>query len=100
MFTGDLIKLYREAHNRLFDVVNLRSSVLRRLDMMAAPAMSITLATNMIYEFDTDMARGLLAEIDELTPRIEMGMMEVNGYADKIGSPRVRWQSLPGDWGM
>ena len=99
MATGDLRKYYREAWNRLFEVVKLRNQRLRRLDMMAAPAMSVTLATSMIFEFDTDLARQLFAEIDELTPRINAGMQEVNGYAEKTGAPTVRWQSMPGDWG-
>ena len=100
MFTVDFRKPYRDAWNRLFEVVKLRNQRLRHLDMMAAPAMSMTLATGMIYEFDTDVARELVNEIDELTPRIEKGMHEVNEYADKVGSPHIRWQSLPANWGV
>ena len=99
MVTGDFRKPYREAWNRLFEVVKLRNQRLRRLDMMAAPAMSLTMATSMIFEFDTNLARQLLAEIDELTPRINAGIEEVNGYAAKTGAPTVQWQSMPGDWG-
>ena len=99
MATGDLRKQYRDAWDKLFEVVKLRSQHLRRLDKMVAPAMSVTMATSMIFEFDTDLARQLLAEIDELTPRINAGMAEVNGYAAKTGTPTVRWQSMPGDWG-
>jgi len=99
MVTGDFRKLYRDAWNRLFEVVKLRNQRLRRLDTMAAPAMSVTMATTMIFEFDTDLARQLLVEIDELTPRINAGMEEVNGYAAKTGAPTVQWRSMPGDWG-
>ena len=82
MFTGDLRRLYREAWNRLFSVVKMRNNLLRRLDMMAAPAMSMTLATGMIYDFDTDTARELVYQIEELTPHINAGMQELNEYAE------------------
>ena len=93
MTTGDLRKLYREAWNRLFEVVKLRNKLLRRLDVMATPAISITLATGMLIEFDTDQARALLAEIDRLTPRLKAGVEEVNQYAGRTGSPVVKWQA-------
>ena len=99
MVASDFRKQYRDAWTRLFEVVTLRNQRLRQLDMMAAPAMSVTIASSMIFAFDTDLARRLLAEIDELTPRIDDGMREVNGYAEKAGAPTVRWQSMPGDWG-
>ncbi len=99
MVTGDLRKLYRDAWNTLFSVVKMRNDLLRRLDMMAAPAMSMTLATGAIYEFDADMARELVSQIEELRPRINALMQEVNKYAELIGSPRIRWQASPTAWG-
>jgi hypothetical protein len=100
MFTVDFRKPYREAWNRLFGLVKLRNQRLQHLNSMAAPAMSITLAASMIYEFNTDLARELLNEIDDLTPQIKAGIEEVNGYVDKIGTPEIRWQTLPVNWGM
>ncbi len=100
MFAVDFRTPYRDAWNRLFGLVKLRNQRLQRLNSMAAPAMSLTLTTGMIYEFDTDLARELLNEIDELTPQIKAGIEEVNGYVDKIGTPEIRWQTLPANWGV
>jgi hypothetical protein len=100
MFNVDFRKPYQEAWNRLFEVVKLRNKRLQHLNTMAAAAMSLTLTTGMIYEFNTDLARGLLNEIDDLTPQIKAGIEEVNAYVDKIGTPEIRWQTLPANWGM
>ena len=99
MTSNDARKYYREAWAVLFDVVVLRNNLLRRLDMMTRPAMDLTPGSGMVFEFDSDQARGLLRAIDELTPRIRAGMEEVNKYAEQTGSPKVRWQSLRAGWG-
>ena len=80
-------------------LVNLRNDRLRRLDMMAAPAMSTTLTTCVIYEFEADLARELVSQIEELRPRINAGMQEVNEYAEQVGAQKIHWQSLPANWG-
>ncbi len=98
MNTADFRKPYREAWNKLFGLVKMRNARLQRLNIMVAPALSITLASGTIYQFDTDLARELLVQIDELTPLIEAGIDEVNRYADRTDSPRVRWKSLPANW--
>ncbi len=86
-------RCYRDALNSLYSTVKLRNSLVRQIDLMAAPAMSVTLATCTVIQFDTDRIRQFLADIDELTPRISAGIEEVNLYAEDAGLPRVRWQA-------
>ena len=89
MTIGDTWKLHREAWNRLFDVVELRNKLLRRLAILATRAMDMTPATGMVIEVDTGLARQLLDEINTLTPRIFAGVAEVNLYAEQIGKPII-----------
>lgn len=85
-------RLYQDAWNRLFSTVRTRNDLLRQLNSMVAPAMSITLATSRIVRMDTDLARQLLDEIDELVPRIDEGIAEVNKHAHNAGLPELHWQ--------
>jgi hypothetical protein len=95
MTTSDDRKAYREAWSRLYELVNRRTRLLRRLDAMVEPAMKIMPATGMVIVFSTDQAREILAQIDDLTPLIDRAIEETNRWADKIRSPTVRWQISP-----
>ncbi len=86
-------KCYHDAWNRLYSTLQARNSLLRQIDSMAVPAISITMATNMIVQFDTDLARQLLNDVDDLAPRISEGMAEVNRFAEAAELPKLHWQN-------
>ena len=99
MTVGGARKYHDAAWKRLLDLVSARNKLLRHLDMMARPSVDSSPTEGFLFEFDTAQARELLAAIDELTPRITAAMEEANTYAEKMGLPRIRWQSLPRNWG-
>ncbi len=94
MATANVRELYDLAWHELFDLVESRSKLLRKLDMMARMAMDLTPATGMVIEFDVSRAEQLLAGIDDLMPRISAGIQKVNGYAEQCGRPTIKWQNI------
>jgi hypothetical protein len=100
MTTADARRFHQEAWTRLYDLIVMRNKLLQRLDIMAGRAVSATPASSMVFEFDTTQARDILAKIDELTPRIAAAMNEANQYAEQLGKPRMRWQSVTFNTGM
>ena len=100
MTTADARRFHQEAWTRLYDLIIMRNKLLQRLSIMAGRAVSTAPTSSMVFEFETTQARDILEKIDELTPRIAAAMNEANQYADQLGKPRIRWQSVTFNTGM
>ncbi len=86
-------RYYQEAWDRLFRAARSRSTLARQLQSMAAPVVPLMLSRNIVVQFDTDLARQFLDQIDETTASINASMAELNKYASKAGLPKVHWES-------
>ena len=91
MAMDDVCALHDQAWKQLSDLVQERSRLLRSLAQMATIAAEITPATGMMVEFDIEKARPLLDQVEDLTPQIAAGIVQVNRHARGIGKPQIRW---------
>ncbi len=91
---NDAHTLHDQAVEKLSELVQERSRLLRKLARMTTAAADIMPETNLVVEFDIARARDLVAQIEELTPEIAAGVVQVNLRARQIGVPQIRWVHL------
>jgi hypothetical protein len=84
----DILYQYSDGRDLLSAILMERDLLLRELEEMAQAPQG-TVNTEHIVRFDLLGAQALLFDLSIITEKIDALMVEINGYAEKSGKPRV-----------
>ncbi len=85
---------YETTWQRLLELAGNRNLLLRQLSSMANVAGEFVPANGVLIEFNVDRAQSILAQLQELRPRLFATIEELNRYAAQIGKPRIERKRL------
>ena len=91
----DEVSLHYEAEwKRLLDLADQRNTLLKQLRAMADAAGEFHPEDGLLVEFNLDRAHSILAQLQELRPKIFSIIEALNRYAAQIGKPRIERRRL------
>ena len=94
MTINDVRLLRAAAADRLRDLVKQRNDLLQQLGQMANFAAGFTPDMSKFIDFDAQAAREIIVKVEEITPRINSLIAELNHYSEQLGQHRVDRRSF------